>query len=210
MVLCDRLIENYHFPFVGTRHREAILQLVTHLRQEGFAKVALFTQEYTNISTRFIRRAAFLEGVAKDFPQEDGPSLIYKMELTDLEATKRSILELLATCRPGEVPAIFAVNSMCCTHLCQAIDELGLTIPGDLGLCAPDDWGWDSQFSISPLGKSNITSFSVQPAQVGSLAAQTLLQLIADPTADREDILLPADLTIRRSTQLRSCREQSR
>ncbi len=209
VVLCDRYVDNYHFPFVGTRHRKAVHQLLAHLKEEGFAKVALFTQEYNNISTRFIRRSAFLESMKHYFPGEDGESLIYKIELTDLQTSKRHICNLLNSCKTGEVPAILAVNSMCCTHLCKALMDLGLQIPRDVGICAPDDWGWDSQFSVSPLGYSGVTAFDVQPAKIGTIAAETLLQIIADPNTEQQDILLPAELTVRSSTQLRAFRNLS-
>ncbi|MGM9588681.1 MAG: LacI family DNA-binding transcriptional regulator [Faecousia sp.] len=207
VVLCDRYVGDYHFHFVGTQHRDAIRRLMTHLKEEGFARVALFTQEYKDISTRFIRRDAFLESIQDLFPEEDGLSLIYKIDLTDMDTTRHYVRSLLDSCGPGEVPAILAVNSICCTHLTKAINDLGLTVPGDVGLCAPDDWGWDSQFSISPLGLSGVTAFDVQPAKIGEMAAKTLLQLISDPDTPKEDVLLPAELTIRRSTQLRAFRE---
>ncbi len=208
VVLCDRYVENYRFPFVGTRHRDAVHQLMAHLKEEGFSKVALFTQEYVNISSRFIRRSAFLEGMQTHFPEEDSRSLIYKMELTDLQKTKQYILHLLSSCSDGEIPAIVAVNSMCCAHICKAIIDLGLQMPGDIGLCAPDDWGWDSQFSVSALAYSGVTSFDVQPARIGAIAAKTLLQIIADPTTEQQDILLPAEMTVRGSTQLRAFRNK--
>lgn len=203
VVLCDRYISNYQFPFVGCRHRDAIAAMMHHLKEEGFSKVAFFTPEYQSNSTRFIRRNAYLKGMKTHFPGEDGEALTYVLDLSDYHHTAKCIRHLLATCKPGEVPAIMTVNSVTCTHILATLDSMGLSTPCDLGLCAPDDWGWDFQYSISIMHTAKVTSFNVNPAKIGSIAAERLLQLIQDPEAEHPDILLPMDLTIRDSTRLR-------
>ena len=44
----------------------------------------------------------------------------------------------------------------------------------------------------------------------GSIAAQTLIQLIREPETEKQEILLPMELVIRKSTQLRQWRENHR
>lgn len=206
VVLCDRYVGDYHFPFVGCRHRSVILQLMAHLKEEGYSKVAFFTQDYRRNSTRFIRRNAYLEGLKRHFPEEDGEALTFTLDLTDRANTVRCIRQLMESCAPGEVPAILTVNSVTCCHIMSVVHGLGLKYPEDLGLCGPDDWGWDSRFSVSPMGFSGITAFQVHPGQIGELAAQQLLNLIQDPDAEKQDVLLPVELVIRSSTRLRDRR----
>lgn len=207
IVLCDRYVKDFRFPLVSCRHREAVSQLMDHLKEEGFARVALFTQDYRNVSTRFIRRNAYLSSMKKLFPQEDGEALTYQIELTDLQKTKRHIQALLDTCAPGEVPAIFAINSVCCMHILTALREMGLSSPRDVGICAPDDWGWDSQFCISPLNNSDTTVFNVPPTQIGNIVANILLELLQNPDKEKPSVFLPTELVIRKSTQLRAYRQ---
>ena len=144
VVLCDRYVSDFRFPFVGSQHFSVMPKLVSHLKEEGFCKVAFFTQEYHTNSARFNRRNAYLQS------------------------------------------------------------------PGDLGLCGPDDWGWDSQFSISPMQSAKLTAFNIRPGEIGSIAAQTLIQLIREPETEKQEILLPMELVIRKSTQLRQWRENHR
>lgn len=208
VVLCDRYIRDYHFPLVGCRHRDAITASMHHLKEEGFAKVAFFTPEYHSISTRFIRRNAYLEEMKSHYPDEDGEALTYVLDLSDYRHTAKCIRHLLGTCSPGEVPAIIAANSVTCAHILMVLDHMGLACPQNLGLCGPDDWGWDSEYSISLMHTGKITTFNVNPARIGDIAARRLLELIRDPDLDTQDILLPMELTIRNSTSLRKFRSQ--
>ena len=208
VVLCDRYVSDYMFHFVGCRHREAIAAAMRHMKEEGFSKVAFFTPEYSHISTRFIRRSAYLDSMKELFPEEDGKELTYVLNLSDHKMTADSIRHLLSTCGPGEVPAILGANSVTCTHIMAVMDGIGLTSPGDVGLCGPDDWGWDYQYAISIMQTAKMTSINVNPAEIGRISAEKLLQLIQDPETERTDILLPMDLTVRDSTSLRKFRSR--
>ena len=209
VVLCDRYVSDYMFPFVGCRHRDAITATMLHLKEEGFARVAFFTPEYRSNSTRFIRRNAYLEAMKANFPDEDGQALTYVLDLADYRKTAQCIRHLLSTCKPGEVPAILGVNSVTCTHLMAVLDSMGLAFPRDLGLCGPDDWGWDDSYAISLMHTAKMTAFNVNPAKIGSIAAETLLQIIQNPDTEKQDILLPMDLVIRDSTRLRKARAEA-
>lgn len=203
MVLCDRNVQDYRFPFVGFQHRQAMAAMMAHLKQEGFAKVAFFTQEYHSIYPRFVRHDAYLEGIRTHYPQEDGEALTYILDLRDYRHTEECIRHLLSTCEPGQVPAIFAVNTVTSTHVLSVMDAMGLSAPGDLGLCGPDDWGWDSEYSLSIMQTSKLSAINLSPASLGGLAVQTLLQRIQEPDGEKPEILLPMTTTIRASTMLR-------
>ena len=207
VVLCDRYVKDFRFPFVGGQDMSVMPQLLTHLKEEGFCKVAFFTQDYRTNSARLFRRNAYLQSVRDYFPDEDGEALTYVLDLSDNKNTARCIRQLLDSCAPGEIPAIVAVNSVTSTHIAGVLESMNLEMPGDLGLCGPDDWGWDSQFSISPMELVKLTAFNIRPGEIGSIAAKTLIQLIQNPETETEEILLPMDLVIRRSTQLRQWRE---
>lgn len=203
VVLCDRYVSDYHFPFIGSAHREPIIQLMRHLQEEGFCTVGFFTQDYANNSTRFIRRNAYLEGMKLYFPEDSVRDRTYTLDLTDMQHTIACIQSLLDSCPSGQVPAIMAVNSATVMHLLAALRSMHLNAPVDIGLCGPDDWGWDKQYAMSPLNYPGVTAFTVHPAQIGSEAALTLLKMLEDPDTEKKDVLLPSQLLIRDSTQLR-------
>lgn len=202
VVLCDRYIQDYQFAYVGSDHRRPVIQLMTHLKEQGFGRIAFFTQPYENNSTRCIRREAYIQAMEACYPHLDPSQLIFSIELTDRGHTAGFVRALLDSCAPGEIPAIMTVNSATTMHLINVVQELGLRVPSDIGLCGPDDWGWDLQFSMSPLEFPGITSYQVHPVQIGSSAATMLLQMIQNPEKKKQDILLPCELMIRGSTRL--------
>lgn len=207
VVLFDRYVKDYHFAFVGSTHREPIFRLIAHLKEEGYAKVAFFTQDYENVSPRFIRRRLWLEAMAQYFPDVDTQPLTYCLDLMDRERSANHIRALLDSCAPGEVPAVFVSNAATCVHLLSVMQDMGLTVPGDLGVCSPDDWGWDTQYSVSILNYPKITTLAIYPEQMGAEAAKLMLQMIRDPEGQKNDIILPTELLIRESTRLRAYRE---
>lgn len=207
VVLFDRYVKDYHFAFVGNANREPMFRLIAHLKEEGYAKVAFFTQDYENVSPRFIRRRAYLEAMKEYYPHVDTENLTYRLDLMDRERTANHIRALLASCAPGEVPAVFAANASTCVHLMSVMQDMGLTTPGDLGVCGPDDWGWDTQYSVSLLNIPHITTLSIYPDQMGTAAAKLMLQMLRDPERQKNDIILPTELLIRESTRLRAYRE---
>lgn len=210
VVLCDRYVSDYRFPFVGNAHRKPISQLISHLKEEGFSKIGFFTQEWKNNSTRFIRRDAYTKALKELYPGDDGEALTFTLDLTDMDHTVKCIEALLKSCSNGETPAIMAVNSATTMHLLGAFRTMGLNVPCDIGICGPDDWGWDEQYAMSPLNYPGITTFTVKPSQIGSIAAQMLLTLLEDPSTEKRDILLPSEIVVRESTQLRLYRTKQR
>ena len=208
VVLFDRYVKDYHFAFVGSTHRDPVFQLISHLKEEGFSKVAFFTQDYENVSPRFIRRRFYLEAMKEYYPDVDTQNLTFCLDLLDRERTANHIRTLLASCAPGEVPAVFASNASTCVHLLSVMQDMGLSVPGDLGVCSPDDWGWDTQYSVSILNYPKITTLAIYPDQMGTAAASLMLQMLQDPEGQKNDIILPMELLIRESTRLRDFREK--
>lgn len=203
VALCDRYINDYNFTFVGTEHRQPILEVMAHLREEGFQKPAFFTQDYSTISARYIRRNAYLEAMARHYPKEDAESLTFTIDLNDRAATARAIEKLLSICGPGEVPAVIAVNTATLMHVITAIHDMGLSVPCQIGICGPNDWGWDNQIDWPAIVSPGITTFTIHPYEIGCTVAQVLLRQIEEPGAEKQEILLSSELVVRGSTRLR-------
>jgi LacI family kdg operon repressor len=81
-------------------------------------------------------------------------------------------------------------------------------MPGDIGVCGPDDWGWSNALGwdwTSLLG-GGITSFKIDPARIGAEAGKLLIERIGDPSAEKRTITIPTELKIGASTMLGSRR----
>ena len=203
VVLCDRTVDDYNFHFVGFNHREHIFELVKHLKEQGYTLPVFFTENYFASSVRSERRNSFLDAVKLYFPEVDPDTLTYVVDIHDTASVTRQLLRLKEACGGKELPAIFCVNSITTLHVFIAVRSLGLHIPDEIGLCGPDDWGWEEQSILLSLMTPRITNIVVQPRLIGKLAAQKLIDFIMDPSIPKEETRLSCPFEIAGSTLLK-------
>jgi len=90
--------------------------------------------------------------------------------------------------------ALFAANNFLAIGAQHAIEEMGLRIPEDVALVGLDDLPTD-------MVTFPFLTVATQPAQeMGRRAVELLLRRIKEPEGEPEEILLPTELTIRRSS----------
>jgi len=90
--------------------------------------------------------------------------------------------------------ALFAANNFIAIGAMHALEELGLSVPEDVALVAFDDL--PSAMIIFPF-----FTVAAQPAfEMGQRAVAMLLDRAANPDAPAQDVVLPTELLIRRSS----------
>jgi LacI family transcriptional regulator len=95
--------------------------------------------------------------------------------------------------RGGPPTAVFATNDMVAYGAMRALDDAGLSVPGDVSVVGFDD-DYMSRYTNPPL-----TTMTLPAEGIGRMAAETLLGLMRGGRAQRGVQLLPTSLTIRRS-----------
>lgn len=195
IVLADRALPELIFDTIMTDNYEMTVRTIRHLFESGFEKVAFFTEEVGQLSTRLIRRDAFLDA-SRQCKGIDASNFVYVIN----DAVPQTILDSIihfTTENPHAQKAIFTVNGVTLLGVLDGISKLGLTIPNDMGVCGYDDWKWAA---LIPPG---ITAISQPSYQVGVECAKTLIMRInAKRKAKPKIIQLPAELIIRGSTVL--------
>ena len=144
--------------------------------------------------------------MAFHYPDQDAQSLSFTVDISDQAGTIRAIEQLLGRCGSGNTPAIIGVNNVTTMHVVGSIRAMGLEIPRQVGICGPNDWGWDEQINWPVIVPPGITTFTVQSYEIGCTVAQVLLQRIQNPAAEKQEIRLPSELVVRGSTRLRAAR----
>ncbi len=194
IVLADRPLEHLDFDTVTSNNFQMTYDTVQHLHQEGFRRVAFFTQDVSEIQTRYTRYQAFLQA-CRDLYDIQGDDWVYVIEPADIESVVRELNTFLLN---GVGPsAVFAVNGVTLLSVVQAITRLKLTMPTDIGLCGYDDWGWAA---VIPPG---ITVISQPSYRVGIEASKRLIQQILSNRRFKPKLVeLPSELVIRGSTVL--------
>lgn len=194
LVLADRCLsapgmidtvatENYHITY----------QCITYLRGLGYERVAFFTQGNRYVAPRILRFQAYSDALRENFHLA-GEEYMYQF---DLENSGDCVEKLRAFRErfPGQRLAVFAVNGVTMLHMLQGIQNAGIHIGRDFGVCGFDDWGWAD---LIPPGITTITQDSWE---VGRRAAELLLKRIrgAGPSGPVYEEL-PNRLMIRGST----------
>lgn len=195
-VMIDRKVHSARFDSVVTDSKEATLTAMRHLYQQGFRRIALFSENPVNVSTRHERIEAFSRFYT-DTIGGDVQKATFIIDPKNPAQIEHGITQLLHD-NKNTIPAIFTVNDLCMLSVLTAIQKLGLRIPKDVAVCGYDEW------PCAPLIASGITTIAQQSYEVGAQAAALLLSKINHP-AVRNDAppvckVLESSLIIRGST----------
>jgi LacI family transcriptional regulator len=162
-------------------------QITRHLIQYGYTCIA-----YIYGASHRLPARQRLEGYRRALERAGLP---YIESLTlrskpSISGGYRATMELLSDQRPD---ALFCYNDLMAIGAIAAAEELGLRVPGDLGVVGFDDILPASL--ITPL----LTTVCIPQYQLGRAAAQQLLARIENPQVGAKTLLFPVELRIRNS-----------
>ncbi|WP_164919112.1 MULTISPECIES: LacI family DNA-binding transcriptional regulator [Acutalibacteraceae] len=194
IVLADRSIEPRDvISTVTTDNYRSAYACIKHLFENGYRKIAFFTQGNGTVSPRVIRYRAYLDAMRELYREDGGPSS-YVIDENDIKSCTDSLADFIGR-HPAERCAVFAVNGVTSLAVLQAARQGGYPIGEGLGLCGFDDWGWAS---LVPPGITTITQDSYG---VGTRSAKLLLRRLRGKSQARPQYIeLPNHLNIRGST----------
>jgi LacI family transcriptional regulator len=193
-VLVSRSVEDEAFPAIVGDDRAALSLVVRHLVELGHTRIAHVAGPL-DISTGLFRREGFIEAVehaglstpecrvfeAGSFRSEDGHAACNRVLDSSAAAT-----------------AIVAANDLLALGCIDAIQERGLSVPGDLSVT-----GYDDIALVDRLDPA-LTTISLPYEAMGVAAGHFLLDLLADGDQSGESsykpILLAPSLVVRSST----------
>jgi LacI family transcriptional regulator len=187
LVIVDRRPEMPGVDVVRADAEGGAYELGKLLASLGHEHMAVITgPEYVPTATD--RAAGFMKAV-----DEEGlpaPTVVHGD--FSLESGHDMTLELMK--QEPRPTAIFAANNFLAIGTQHALEELGLRIPEDVALVGLDDLPPD-------MVTFPFLTVAAQPAEeIGRQAVDLLLKRIKDPDGGPEEILLPTELTIRRSS----------
>jgi len=187
LVIVDRRPEITGVDVVRADAEGGAYQLGQLLAGLGHRHAAVLTgPEY--VPTAVDRSAGF----AKAFTEAGLPSPIVRHGDFSLQAGYEMCKDVMAV--DPRPTAIFAANNFLAIGTQHALEELGLRIPEDVALVGLDDL--PTEMVTFPF-----LTVAAQPAEeMGRRAVQLLLERIRDPNGTPEEIVLPTELTIRRSS----------
>jgi LacI family transcriptional regulator len=190
VVLMNRLSPDYSFPSVSVDNEQGMRMAVTHLARLGHTRIAHIAGPQ-EASTGVSRLRGFRDGMASHGLEVSEALIAYASRYTVEEGT-RCALELLA--RPGGFTAVAAANDMLAVGCYAALDEAALQCPDDISVIGFNDMPFIDRL------RPPLTTVRFPHYQLGTEAAQLLLERIGEREGPVKILYLAPELVVRGST----------
>jgi LacI family transcriptional regulator, galactose operon repressor len=185
-VLVGRYPSNGQISYVDVDNRNGAREMVAHLLRLGYRRVATISGP-----KNMIAGAERLQGYStalRDRRMTQDPNLIVEGDFTE-EGGHAAMQHLL----PLTPDAVFAASDAMAVGALRALRDANKRVPEDIALVGFDDMPFATR-TDPPLTTVR------QPIQrAGSVAVDTLIDLVAHPDSPPRRIILPTELVIRAS-----------
>jgi LacI family transcriptional regulator len=185
----NRLSQDYSFSSVSVDNEQGARMAINHLVRLGHTRIAHIAGPQ-EASTGVSRLRGFREGMAAHglTVQED---LVAYADRYTVEEGTRCARELLAA--EGGCTAVAAANDMLAVGCYAALDEAGLQCPDDISVIGFNDMPFIDRL------RPPLTTVRFPHYQLGTEAAQLLLERIGDREAPVKILYLAPELVVRKS-----------
>jgi LacI family transcriptional regulator, galactose operon repressor len=190
VVLMNRLSQEYNFPSVSVDNDQGARMTVTHLARLGHTRIAHIAGPQ-EASTGASRLRGFRDGMAAHQLEVSEDLIVYASRYT-VEEGSRCCRELLA--RHGGFTAVAAANDMLAVGCYAALDEAGLQCPDDISVIGFNDMPFIDRL------RPPLTTVRFPHYQLGTEAAQLLLERIGERESPVKILYLAPELVVRGST----------
>jgi LacI family transcriptional regulator len=190
VVLMNRLAPDYSFSSVSADNEQGMRMAVAHLAALGHTRIAHIAGP-PQVSTGEGRRRGFLAGMKASGLAVDEDLIITASGYTVEEGTRcgRALLARGAPCT-----AVAVANDMLAVGSYTALDEAGLRCPDDVSLVGFNDMPFIDRL------RPPLTTVRFPHYQLGTEAAQLLLERVADRDCPVKILYLAPELIVRGST----------
>lgn len=190
VVLLNREIERASVSAVVGDDREGVTAMFAHLAGLGHRRIAHIAGPQ-DTSTGVARREAFI-AAARQLSGEVDSRLIVAAETFSEQEGYRCGRHLLEA--GGKPTAILAANDWLAIGCLTAIEEAGLSCPGDISVSGFNDMPFADRM------RPPLTTIRIPHYRMGFEAAELLLDLIAAPTPRVSRMVMAPSLIVRHST----------
>ncbi|NDJ79389.1 MAG: LacI family transcriptional regulator [Chloroflexi bacterium] len=175
-----------HINYVNVDNVGGAYIATDHLINLGYRRIAMIAA-LMNTTTGLDRYQGYCDALA-DHAVALEKDLVAVGDFSR-ESGYQAMLQLL----PAEPDAVFVANDSMATGALQAIREAKLTVPGDIALVSFDD--------LPPAANANppLTTVRQPVHRLGTIAVETLIDVLANGLEPARHTILPTELVIRAS-----------
>jgi LacI family transcriptional regulator, galactose operon repressor len=187
IVTLDRPSPVARFDSVLVQNKSGAKLAVEHLIEHGHERIACLglSKNLYTMHTRYQGyRRALAEANLKPLPY---------LDWSEQEPILPALRKALSRSNPPT--AIFSTNNLTMRHALLALNEMGVSIPGDLAVAGFDD------FELAEILHPTLTVVRQPASELGRVAANVLFENLAspEPSPRGSEIVLPVELVVRRS-----------
>jgi LacI family transcriptional regulator len=193
VVLINRLAQDYSFPSVTVDNERGVRMAVAHLSALGHRRIAHIAGPQ-EMSTGLSRYRGFVSAMESGGLQVDSDLIVFAKAFTVEEGARCSRLLLERSAGGTGCTAIAAGNDMLAVGCYAALDDAGLSCPDDISVVGFNDMPFIDRL------RPPLTTIRFPHYQVGTEAAQLLLERIAEHAGPVKILYLAPELVIRGST----------
>lgn len=189
VVVIGQLPANCPVDNVRVDSRPGVAAAVAHLVENGRRRIALVGGPVDTVPGN-VRYAGYRDGLAAAGLPED-PALVEFTDFT-VEGGAKAAARLLRADEPPD--AFFAANDLMALGVLQAVREAGLDAPRDVSVVGMDDT------ELASTAWPPLTSVSLGARERGRLAAELLLERLAEPGRPTQWVSVEPELVVRPSS----------
>lgn len=190
LVLINRTVERGEVSWIVTDDAFGIQLAVAHMAQCGHQRIAHLAGPLS-LSTGFARHRGFLQGIKAARLRTD-PKLIAVCNAFTESEGRRVFLELWA--RHHSFTAVVTANDMLALGCYDALNDLGLRVPGDIAVSGFNDMPFVDKL------RPPLTTLRIPHYEMGAQAARTLLARVQNRDAPIQHVTFKPELVVRGST----------
>ena len=196
VVLCDRKLQGMPMDSVQTDNGSAMRQLVRRLVRYGYTRIGYISEDpiMSNSYDRYLGYKAAMEE-NKLTIDKNWVLLLPELRLSKSEKAYEIFLNILDKQNP--LPQVLLCSSdLIAIGVMAALRERGIKVPKDVGVV-----GFDN-ISLAPFTNPPLTTVAQDIYHLGSRSFQLLMNRIANPKREPEEIVLKTNLVFRNSVRL--------
>jgi LacI family transcriptional regulator len=190
LVLVNRSLEDGSVPAVTVNDREGVRLAVEHVAGLGHRRIAHVSGPQ-NTSTGHRRYLGFLEAMAGAGLEVSDDHVRVSNWFTEAEGA-RLCGELLDAA--NDITAIVAANDLLAIGCYDTLEERGLRCPDDISIVGFNDMPFVDRL------RPALSTVRVPQREIGTVAADLMLERLADDSGAAREILLEPTLVVRAST----------
>lgn len=190
IVLCGTKDESNAYPYVDINHKQAAHDAVQALIDDGHRKIAMISGPLQDPITGFARFNGYKQALAdNDIPFDESLVRVgnYRYD-SGIEAMNYFIEQ------GDRATAVFVSNDEMAIGAIHAIQDAGLSVPGDFSVISMDNT------RMSDMVRPQLSSVAQPMYDIGAVSMRLLTKLMKNETVEDATVILPHELKLRQST----------